>query len=125
MSVIRSDQKLWDNIKKKIQDGESYGSPGKWNARKAQHAVQEYKKAGGTYKSKKTENSLTKWTKESWNYIDGKKGNRYLPEKIRNQLTSKEKLIENCAKKNATKRGKIKASYSPSVLKKMKKSHIL
>jgi len=50
----------------------------------------------------------------------GKRG-RYLPEKVRKSLTSREKKVEN--KLKGSKRGK-KVSYSASVAKKMRKLKI-
>jgi hypothetical protein len=41
------------------------GRPGQWSARKAQMAVEEYKREGGGYVGSKSEsNSLVKWTEE-------------------------------------------------------------
>jgi hypothetical protein len=115
-----TDAKLWEKIKTKWHYGEKGGVPGQWNARKAQLAVQEYKRLGGRYKTARPsrKNSLVRWTKEDWGYIDGKSGNRYLPKKIRAKLTPKEKRIENRRKKSATKSGKQYAKYSPSVARK-------
>ena len=117
-----TNQKLWDSIKRKWHKGDKGGKAGQWNARKAQLAVKEYKKRGGTYKTKRKNpnNSLVKWTKEEWGYIDGKKGNRYLPVEVRKQLTEAEKRKENKLKKSATHKGKQKASWSKSVTKKVR-----
>lgn len=120
MSATRADPALWQRVKTTIHTGAKYGPAGTWNARKAQYAVKRYKELGGTYigaKSKK--NSLSKWTRESWGYIDGKPGNRYLPKKIRDSLTSVEKAVENRLKRASTKKKKQKAKYSASVLTKM------
>lgn len=115
-----TDVKLWEKIKRKWHDGEKGGVPRQWNARKAQLAVQEYKRLGGTYKTARpsSENSLVRWTQEDWGYIDGKPGNRYLPKKIRLRLSASEKRVENRRKKSATKSGRQYAKYSPSVAKK-------
>lgn len=116
--TIRTNEKLWQTVKNNIHKGSKGGPAGTWNARKAQLAVRKYKDLGGTYKGSRRGNSLVKWTKEKWDYIDGKKGNRYLPEKIRKTLTSKEKVTENKLKKAATKKGVQRAKYSKTVLKK-------
>lgn len=110
---------LWEEIKNKWHHGKKGGVPGEWNARKAQLAVQEYKKLGGTYKTQRPSrrNSLVRWTKQDWGYIDGKPGNRYLPKKIRMNLTPKEKRIENRRKKTATKQY---VKYSSSIAKKIR-----
>lgn len=116
------DKPLWNRIKNKIQRGSIGGKADTWNARKAQLAVKEYKKAGGKYPKKKDpNNSLAKWTREDWGYIDGKPGNRYLPKSVRDKLSPAEKKEENKRKKNATKKKLVKAKYSPSVLAKMQK----
>ena len=119
-AAIRSDPKLWLRVKNAVHSGSEYGSAGTWNARKAQYAVKRYKELGGSYvgaKSKK--NSLSKWTREDWGYIDKKPGNRYLPKKIRESLTPAEKAVENRLKRASTKKKKQKAKYSASVLAKM------
>ncbi len=120
--VIRSKPQLWERIKKKIKRGSKGGPPGKWSARKSQLAVKEYKKRGGKYRSKKNKcNSLTRWTKQRWDYVKGsspkKHRGRYLPLKVRNMLTKKERSRENRLK--GTKRGR-KIKYSKSVLKKLR-----
>ena len=119
-----TDAKLWGKVKRKWHYGEKGGVPGQWNARKAQLAVQEYKKLGGTYKTARPsrKNSLVKWTQEDWGYIDGKKGNRYLPRKIRSKLSAAEKKTENRRKKSATRSGRQHAKYSPSVAKQFQRS---
>jgi hypothetical protein len=115
--------KLWKSIKNKWHRGSKGGKAGQWNARKAQLAVQEYKRRGGKYKTKRPapNNSLVKWTKEDWGYIDGKKGNRYLPKNVRDHLTSAEKRATNARKKAATRRGQQYAPWSKSVNTKFKK----
>lgn len=112
-----TDPKLWAKIKHKWHVGDKGGVPGQWNARKAQLAVQEYKKLGGTYTTARPSrnNSLVRWTHEDWGYIDGKKGNRYLPAKIRQELSPREKRVENRRKRSATKAGHQYAPYSQSV----------
>lgn len=119
--TVRTNEQLWQKIKTKIHEGSKGGAAGTWNARKAQLAVLEYKKQGGGYIGEKsTHNSLVKWTNEKWGYIDGKKGNRYLPEHVRNRLTEEQKKTENTAKQKATKNGQRYAKYSPVVVKLMK-----
>lgn len=121
----RTNEPLWTKIVDKIRNGNRGADVGKWSARKAQLAVLEYKSKGGTYIGKKSpNNSLVKWTKEGWGYIDEKKGNRYLPKKIRQVLSPLQKRIENKAKKSATKKGSQRAKYSPEVRKLMRKLKI-
>jgi len=124
--AIKSNPKLWERIKNRIKAGSKGGPKGKWSARKSQLLVKAYKSAGGKFKGKKSRNnSLSKWSREKWDYINksGRKSKRgrYLPEKVRKSLTPAEKRREN--RKKGSKRGKW-VSYSKSVNKKMKKHKI-
>lgn len=124
--AVKSNPRLWESIKKKVKAGSKGGPKGKWSARKAQLLVAQYKAKGGKFKGKKSSrNSLTKWSREKWDYISksGRKSKRgrYLPEKVRKSLTPSEKRREN--RKKGSKRGKW-VSYSKSVNKKMKKHKI-
>ncbi len=62
----KSDPKLWEKVKEEITAGDKGGDPGQWSARKAQMAVQEYKKRGGGYtdETDKEETSLRQWTED-------------------------------------------------------------
>lgn len=122
----KANPRLWESLKKKIMAGSKGGPKGKWSGRKAQMLVKAYKSRGGKFKGKKSKhNSLSKWSREKWDYINksGRKSKRgrYLPEKVRKSLTPAEKRREN--KKKGSKRGKW-VSYSKSVNKKMKKHKI-
>ena len=122
----KANPRLWESLKKKIIAGSKGGPKGKWSGRKAQMLVKAYKSRGGKFKGKKSSrNSLSKWSREKWDYISksGRKSKRgrYLPEKVRRSLTPAEKRREN--KKKGSKRGKW-VSYSKSVNKKMKKHKI-
>ncbi len=124
--AIKLNPRLWESLKKKIKSGSKGGPKGKWSARKSQLLVKAYKSRGGKFKGKKSKNnSLTKWSREKWDYINksGRKSKRgrYLPEKVRRSLTPAEKRREN--RKKGSKRGK-KVSYSKSVNRKMKKYKI-
>jgi hypothetical protein len=104
-SAQKTDPKLWEQVKRRVTRGSKGGDPGEWSARKAQMAVQEYKKAGGGYVGKKKEdNSLRQWTKEDWGTRSGKAskktGERYLPKAAREKL-SKEEYDRSTAKKRA------------------------
>lgn len=136
----RTKPQLWEKVKKSVLRSPKGGVRGKWSARKAQLAVALYKKKGGGYLGKKSRsNSLTRWTREDWGYINdeskkSKKGKksvrkgkrkskgkskpkgRYLPKKVRDQLTTSEKKRENRLK--GTKKGKW-IPYSRSVRKKV------
>ncbi len=124
--AVKANPRLWESLKKKIKSGSKGGPKGKWSARKSQLLVKEYKSRGGKFKGKKSRNnSLTKWSREKWDYISPRsrksKRGRYLPEKVRRSLTPAEKRREN--RKKGSKRGKW-VSYSRSVRNKMKRSKI-
>ena len=124
--AVKSNPKLWERIKNRVKAGSKGGPKGKWSARKSQLLVKAYKSAGGKFKGKKSRNnSLSKWSREKWDYINksGRKSKRgrYLPEKVRKSLTAKERKIEN--RRKGSKRGK-RVSYSKSVAKKMRRHKI-
>ena len=116
-----ADPDLWKKIKTKWHKGSKGGEAGKWNARKAQLAVKEYKQKGGTYIGpKKADNSLAVWTREDWGYA-GKKGkSRYLPAGVRKKMTPAEKRKENARKRRATSKGKTKAAWTDKTTKLVK-----
>jgi len=110
-SAKRRDPKKWSRIKASVKAGSKGGRAGQWSARKAQLAVQRYKKAGGGYKGKKSgKSSLSKWTKQKWGTKSGKPssktGERYLPKKARQALSPQEYGATTRAKRKATKQGK-------------------
>lgn len=125
----RTHPRLWARVKKKWHEGDKGGEAGKWNARKAQLAVQEYKRksqekhgdSGYSTPKPGKGNSLRKWTDEEWGYIDDKKGNRYLPKAVRDGLTPAQKRTENRRKK-----GKLgeRVPYSEPVKAKMRESGV-
>jgi hypothetical protein len=124
----RTDPELWSRVKAKWLKSAKGGTAGKWNARKAMLAVQEYKRRGGGYvgtgktkAAKLKNNSLKKWEREDWGYIDGDTTGRYLPAKVRAALTPAEKKKENALKKG--KQGKW-VPYSNSVAAKMRKAGV-
>ena len=113
----RDDPDLWDKVKAEITAGDKGGDKGEWSARKAQMAVQEYKRRGGGYKGRKTgDNHLVQWTKEDWGTASGKKsedtGERYLPRAAREKLT-KEEYARTTAKKRADTRAGRQHSAQP------------
>jgi hypothetical protein len=108
----RTNEKLWSSVKTSVKAGSKGGKPGQWSARKAQLAGKLYKDRGGGYSGPKTaaQKSLTKWSDESWGTKSGKPsgktGERYLPKKARESLTSKEYASTTKAKREGTKKGK-------------------
>ncbi|SHI53842.1 hypothetical protein SAMN02745194_00525 [Roseomonas rosea] len=109
--ATRTDPKLWDRVKARIQRGSKGGDAGEWSARKAQLAVQAYKKAGGGYEGgKSASNHLTQWTEEEWGTKSGRKsaetGERYLPRKAREALSDEEYASTTAAKRRDTAKGR-------------------
>jgi len=107
----KSNPGLWKRIVARIKAGSKGGKPGQWSARKAQLAVLAYKKEGGKYVGeKKSDNSLSKWTKEEWGTKSGKPslktGERYLPKAAREALTPSEYASTTKAKRMGKAMGK-------------------
>jgi hypothetical protein len=91
----RTKPDLWEKVKAEITAGERGGREGQWSARKAQIAVQEYKRRGGGYLgAKQPDNHLVQWTREDWGTRSDreslKSGERYLPKKARKALAAEE-----------------------------------
>ncbi len=122
-----SNPALRERIKNRIMAGGKGGNPGQWSARKAQLLSAEYKKAGGTYTGSKTkaQQSLSKWTKEKWGTKSGKPslktGERYLPKKARESLTSKEYAKTSAAKREGMRKGKQFVAQPKKIAKKTAK----
>jgi len=118
----------------RIKAGGKGGNPGQWSARKAQMLAKAYKSAGGGYKEEggkimskyesggkaESQRSLDQWTGEEWDNVSGKKGDRYLPKKVRQGMSSGQKAAENRKKRKATKSGRQIAKYSDSLKKSMR-----
>ncbi len=114
--MARTDEGKWKRIVASVKASGKGGDPGQWSGRKAQLATQKYKSSGGGYSGPKTEaqKSLSKWTKEDWGTKSGKPstqgekatGERYLPKKARQSLTSSEYAATTKAKREGTRQGK-------------------
>ncbi len=107
----KTDPKLWERVKAKITKGSKGGDPGQWSARKAQMAVQEYKKLGGGYEGRKSDdNHLRQWQEEEWGTKSGRRsketGERYLPREAREKLTRAEYERTTEKKRADTRKGK-------------------
>jgi hypothetical protein len=110
-----SKPELRNRLKNQIMSGSKGGKAGQWSARKAQLLAQAYEKAGGGYSGSKTakQKSLSKWTKEDWGTKSGKPstqgskatGERYLPKKAREALSSSEYAATSKAKREGVKKG--------------------
>lgn len=96
-SAEKTDPELWERVKEDFMESDKGGEPGQWSARKAQLAVQEYKKRGGGYADDgpdQEDTDLHAWTEEDWGTKSGEatedSGERYLPKKVRMILTEDE-----------------------------------
>lgn len=116
---------LREQIKEDIKKSDKGGKPGQWSARKSQLLVQEYEKQGGGYKKShkdQSARSLEAWTEQDWQTIDGKgearengKTKRYLPKKVWEQLSKKEKEEAERTKTRASKDGKQFVPWTPAI----------
>ena len=126
--MARTDEAKWKRTVASVKAGSKGGDPGQWSARKAQLATQQYKKSGGGYKGPKTtaQKSLSKWGKEDWGTKSGKPstqgakatGERYLPKKARESLTSKEYAATTKTKQAGTAAGKQFVKQPKAIAKK-------
>ena len=109
--AARTDPDLWEKVKAEVTRGTKGGDAGEWSARKAQMAVQEYKRRGGGYKGRKSEdNHLRQWEREDWNTRSGhdsrETGERYLPKAARETLTDAEYKRTSDKKRADTRKGR-------------------
>lgn len=123
----RTNEKLWEQAKAEAKAKMG----GKHSARAMQMAGKIYREKGGKYTGEKTEGqkSMTKWTKEKWGTKSGKNstvgpkatGERYLPKKAREALTTKEYAATTKAKREGTKAGKQFVSQPKKIAEKTRK----
>jgi hypothetical protein len=109
--VKRSDPQLWERVKRDLTRSDKGGKPDQWSARKAQLAVQEYKRRGGGYRGRKPkETSLEQWTEEEWGTKSGRQslesGERYLPKRAREALSDEEYRATSDKKRRDLERGR-------------------
>jgi hypothetical protein len=126
--MARTDEAKWKRIVASVKAGGKGGNPGQWSARKAQLATQQYKKSGGGYSGPKTkaQKSLSKWTDEKWGTKSGKPstqgpkatGERYLPKKAREALTSSEYAATTKAKREGKAKGQQFVKQPKAIAKK-------
>lgn len=126
MSVAKkTNPSKWKAVVAKVKASSKGGDPGEWSARKAQLAVQEYKKSGGGYVGpKSSDNSLSKWTDQKWTTSDGSPSQgkkRYLPEKAWSSLSAGEKAATNRAKAAGNAQGKQFVAQPKTIAKKVSK----
>jgi len=121
--MARTNEKLWE--KAKAEAKAKMG--GKHSARAMQLAGKIYKEKGGGYTGSKTkaQKSLSKWTEQEWTTKSGKPsketGERYLPKKAIQSLSSSEYAATTKAKREGTKAGKQFVSQPKTIAKKVKK----
>lgn len=118
---------LRNRLKNEIMASSKGGRAGQWSARKAQLLAQRYEKAGGGYTGSKSkpQKSLSKWTKEEWGTKSGKPstqgpkatGERYLPKKAREKLSSAQYAATTAAKRRGTAQGKQFVANTPAAKK--------
>jgi hypothetical protein len=110
-TATKKDPKKWAAAKAKAKAKMG----GKHSARAMQLATKYYKDSGGTYEGeKKSTNKLSTWTKEDWGTKSGKPstvgkgatGERYLPKKAREALSTKEYAATTRKKQEDTAKGK-------------------
>jgi hypothetical protein len=126
--MARTDEAKWKRVVASVKAGGKGGDPGQWSARKAQMATQQYKKSGGGYSGPKTkaQKSLSKWTDEKWGTKSGKPstqgpkatGERYLPKKAREALTTKEYAATSRAKREGKAKGQQFVKQPKAIAKK-------
>jgi hypothetical protein len=109
--VERTDPELWERVKRDLTHSDRGGKPDQWSARKAQLAVQEYRRRGGGYRGRKPEDtSLEQWTEEEWGTRSGRKslesGERYLPKAAREELSDDDYRATSRKKRRDLQRGK-------------------
>ena len=123
----KSDPALWERVKGEVTAGAKGGKAGQWSARKAQMAVQEYKKRGGGYVGQKDDahNSLHQWTEEEWTTKSGGKsldtGERYLPKHAIEELSDEEYARTTAAKRDALAHGEQFSAQPADVARKASK----
>lgn len=120
----KTDPALWERVKAEVTAAAKGGKAGQWSARKAQMAVQEYKRRGGGFVGAKPDpdNHLLQWEREDWGTRSGAKsletGERYLPKKARDALTKGEYARTTAAKRRALAKGEQFAPQPPKLARK-------
>lgn len=121
----KKNPELWKRIVSRVKAGSKGGDSGEWSARKAQLAVSQYKKAGGSFVGPKRSTSLSKWTQQDWRTKSGKPsketGERYLPAKAIKSLSSAEYAATTRAKREGSRQGKQFVPQPKSIAQKTKK----
>jgi hypothetical protein len=113
----RLNPKLWEKAKEMAL--EKFDN--KFSARMFQYAGKLYRDLGGKYSKELSENQklLKKWAEEDWNR-DVPEG-RYLPKKIREQLSPEDYLRTSIEKMKGTLKGKQYVKQPEDIVKKIRK----
>jgi hypothetical protein len=128
--VRRTNQAKWKQIVARFKASSKGGAPGQWSARKAQLATQAYKSSGGGYVGpKSSNNSLSKWTKQDWTTKSGKPstqgssatGERYLPRKAIESMSSQDYARTTEAKRQGRAQGRQFVSQPSDIASKTRK----
>lgn len=119
----KTDPQLWERVKREVTDADKGAKPGQWSARKAQYAVQEYKKRGGGYEGgKSSDNHLREWTREDWGTKSGEPsgetGERYLPKQAREALSDEDYARTTRKKRADSRRGEQHSTQPADVARK-------
>lgn len=121
---MRDNEELWEQIKQAYFHSDKGGLPNTWSARKAQFAVQEYKRQGGTYSGPKPKDGLTAWTNQDWRTKSGKPsletGERYLPAKAIATLSPSEYAATTRAKRKGMLQGQQYVKQPEKIAKKVR-----
>lgn len=125
---IYTDPKLRSKLYVQILNKEVQGTKaGQWSARKAQLLAKKYEEMGGGYRHapNKTQRSLIKWTKQDWTTKSGLPssitGERYLPRKAIESMSSKDYQRTSSIKKRDSKKGKQFSLQPKGIAEKVKK----
>lgn len=112
---IKTNPTLWDEIKVKVIRSTKGGPSGKWSARKAQRAVSIYKARGGGYVGRRSKsNSLTKWSRENWGYInDDNNGNDNDKGSVKRKKCVRKGSVRKCRKNNSKRNNSRFGRYLP------------
>jgi hypothetical protein len=124
--MLRTKPELWRRVKAEVTRGSKGGLPGQWSARKAQLAVKLYKDRGGKYIGQKsTKNSLHQWTIQDWRTKSGLPslvtGERYLPAKAIERLSSSEYHRTTQKKREGLRRGQQFTKQPKSIMRKTRR----
>ena len=123
---MRTNEALWERVKKEVTASSKGGLPGQWSARKAQLSVKLYKDRGGGFSGRKSSrNSLHMWTMQDWRTKSGRPsletGERYLPAAAIKNLSSAEYSRTTRKKRLGLRKGEQYTRQPASIARKTRK----